>query len=268
MEKDSFIGEQSKKLEQKSIHYEAFISSSEDNTRQFIAKKITSQSIQAIGVIGGDGTISSVIQEVAHTTIPLAIFPTGSRNDTARMFQLTNDPQLFIEKMCLNHIHLVDLIRVNHRFGVTVAGIGIDTVIGDIVNRAWYKPILNRLKLGTISYIIGTIQVALTFQPFQTTITSHGKTTFLKKTWLLTSGNRSSYGGGLTICPDADPTDGQLNITIFHSLSRFKALLLIFPALLTGKKLTRHGISYLQVTELNVATDRPISAILDGEMIT
>lgn len=256
-----------KQLDHRDIPYEKFISSSEISTRQFITKKISSQSVNAIGIIGGDGTISSVLQEIAGTKIPLAIFPAGSGNDTARMFQLTNDPELFVDKMCIREIAYIDLLQANDRFGITVAGIGIDTVIGEKVNNAFYKPFFNKIGIGPLSYIIGAIHVALTFQTFKTTMTINGQTKTLEKTWLLASGNTTSYGGGLTICPNANPTDGQLNITIFHSLPRLKALLRIFPALLTGKTLERNGISYLQGTDIKITTDRPISAILDGEII-
>ncbi len=256
-----------KRLNERKITYKTFIGTSEKETREFLQNSISTQSIHAIAVIGGDGTISSVLQDIAETNIPLAIFPAGSGNDTARMFQLTNDPDIFVDKICVGEILHIDLLQVNQRFGITVAGIGIDTVISETVNNASYKTFFNKIKLGSLAYIFGVFQVAFTYQALKMTITIHQQTKTIDQTWLLAAGNTKSYGGGLKICPSANPIDGQLSITIFHSLPRFKALLQIFPALLTGKKVQKFGVSYLQGTEIWIKTDEPVSAILDGEVV-
>lgn len=253
-------------LHEKEIQYEKFVSSSEGKTRQFIAEKIKQYPIQAICVIGGDGSISSVLQEIAETDIPLAIFPAGSGNDTARMFQLTHDPTHFIDQMSTSDTIQIDLLQVNDRYGVTIAGVGIDTAIGEHAYHSFYKSLFNRLKMDSFSYILSAVQVALSFPAFQSTITINGVSQTLKKTWLIACGNTASYGGGLTVCPTANPVDGQIHMTIFHSLPRFKALLRIFPALLRGKTIEKPGVSYMQGTDITITTDRSVSAILDGEI--
>ena len=54
--------------------------------------KIAAQSIKAFVVIGGDGTVSSILQHLAETKIPLAVLPAGSGNDVARNFGLVVEP--------------------------------------------------------------------------------------------------------------------------------------------------------------------------------
>ena len=46
-------------------------------------------------------------------------------------------------------------------------------------------------------------------------------------------GNTRSYGGGMLVCPNADPTDGQLDITMVHSASRTR-LIRLFPTVYKG----------------------------------
>jgi diacylglycerol kinase family enzyme len=41
---------------------------------------------------------------------------------------------------------------------------------------------------------------------------------------LVAIGNTSSYGGGMLICPKADPYDGLLDVTIIHPVGRLKLL--------------------------------------------
>ena len=255
-------------LTKKDIPYKMINSHSKSETRTFISELYHSQKIKAIGIIGGDGTTSSVIQQLANTSTPIAIFPAGSGNDTARMFRLTDDPVNFISKMLSGRTTTIDLLKLNDRYGITVAGVGIDSAIGNRVNQAFYKPLLNKLGLGSLAYIIATALSAMTFKSFKGKITVDEVSIELNNAWLIACGNTSSYGGGLTICPQANTSDGLLNITMFHDLSRFKAILRIFPTLLRGKSIFKPGITYIEGTSITIETDRPIPAIVDGEIIT
>lgn len=255
-------------LTKKNIQYTMINSNSEAATREFIAEHFRLHKIKAIAIIGGDGTTSSAIQQMANTTTPIAIFPAGSGNDTARMFRLTDDPVQFMTKMLNGRTITIDLLKLNDRYGITVAGVGIDSVIGNRVNQAFYKPLLNKLGLGSLAYIIAAVFSAMTFNPFNGRITIDGDTQELNNAWLIACGNTTSYGGGLMICPQALTSDGLLNITMFHDLKRTKAILRIFPTLLRGKPIFKPGITYKEGKEITIETDRPIPAIVDGEIIT
>jgi diacylglycerol kinase (ATP) len=47
------------------------------------------------------------------------------------------------------------------------------------------------------------------------------------------AGNTPFYGGGMKVCPAADPADGLLDLTIIHSASRAK-LLRLLPEMFPG----------------------------------
>lgn len=253
-------------IEQK-VDYQVIMSHIEKKTRQQITEIAATNQVQAIGVIGGDGTIHSVVQEIVPLQIPLAIFPTGSGNDTARMFQLTKHPDTFIDQMIAYHYIDIDVIEVNNKFGITVVGVGIDSIISQKVNRSSYKLLLNKLKLGPLSYLIALLQVAFSFRSFHTTVMIDGITEKFNRTWVIACGNTSSYGGGLQICPEADPTDGQLNVTVFHHFPKMKAMRQIFPTLLKKKPSNKKGITYRAGTDITIQTSRSIDVVLDGEII-
>lgn len=257
-----------KNLQEQQIPYKVIISISEVAASEFIHTIQQSNHIKAVAVIGGDGTTSSIIQVLANTRIPIAIFPSGSGNDTARMFRLTNDPKQFLLGMLDNRTTSIDLLKLNGRFGITVAGTGIDSMIGNRANHSFYKPILSKLGAGSLAYIIAAALSAITFKSFNGSITIDGNKQKLTNAWLIACGNTTSYGGGLTICPQALPTDGILNITMFHELRRIKAIRRIFPTLLRGKPIFKEGITYKEGKEIIIETDRPISAIVDGEITT
>lgn len=256
------------KLKVQNIEYKILHSTSEVETATYLQKVKQNNSIRAVAVIGGDGTISSVIQGFANTKIPIAIFPTGSGNDTARMFQLTNNLERFLEGLLAYEIKTIDLLKVNERFGITISGVGIDAMIGHRVNQAFYKPVLSKFHMGSLAYLIAAVSSILSFQSFNGEITIDNEKTTIKNGWLIACGNTASYGGGIKICPQANPTDGILNITLFHKLKRFQAIKRIFPALLGGKEIFKEGVTYNKGTRVTIKTDRALPAIVDGEITT
>jgi diacylglycerol kinase (ATP) len=68
---------------------------------------------------------------------------------------------------------------------------------------------------------------------------------------LVAIGNTSSYGGGMLICPQADPYDGLLDVTIIHPVSRLK-LLRLFPEMYSGKFVRDACVEQLRVREATV----------------
>ena len=250
------------------VPYEALLCTSAEETKRQLTRKIKEAPIQTVGVIGGDGTVHSVLQVIANTTIGLAVFPTGSGNDIANMFRLTTKPKSFVQQLLKRTVQVVDLLEVNGHFGLTVSGVGLDATIGQLVNEAPYKKWLNRMKLNSLSYIIGVLHAVVISKPFQAKITLNGETTTYENTWLIACGNTQFYGGGLMICPTADPTDGRFNTTIFHTLPKLLAFTKIFPALLRQKIIHESGVTYEEGSSVYIETNPPMPAMIDGEIVT
>ena len=61
-------------------------------------------------------------------------------------------------------------------------------------------------------------------------------------------GNTRSYGGGMLICPNADPYDGLLDVTIIHPVSRLR-LLRLFPEMYSGKFVRDPSVEPIRVSE-------------------
>ena len=226
-------------LIEQQIPYTSLSSTSEVNTKEFIDKQVQHTNIKAFAIIGGDGTTSSIIQQLAERNIPIAIFPAGSGNDSARMFQLTNNPSVFITSLLKGSMASIDLLNINGRYGI-----------------------------GSFSYTIAAIISLLSFKPFNGNLTIDGKVQNLNKVWLIACGNTTSYGTGLNICPGALPTDGLLNITLLHNTGRMDVLFRLFPALLREGPVLKKCVTYIGGKEITIDTDRPIPAIIDGEIIT
>jgi diacylglycerol kinase (ATP) len=76
-------------------------------------------------------------------------------------------------------------------------------------------------------------------------------------------GNTKSYGGGMLICPGADHTDGQLDVTMVHATSRTR-LIRLFPTVFKGTHVNLDSVTTERARSVSV--DSPgINAYADGE---
>jgi diacylglycerol kinase (ATP) len=76
-------------------------------------------------------------------------------------------------------------------------------------------------------------------------------------------GNAGWFGGGMQACPTADVTDGLLDLTVIHPVSR-ATLLRLLPAIYTGKFVRDPAVELLRAEEVVVDGDG-LYAMADGE---
>ena len=69
---------------------------------------------------------------------------------------------------------------------------------------------------------------------------------------------------GFCFCPGAVTDDGELNITIVRSESKFKTIRKVLPKIVTGEHTREPGVSYSLGKKIEVLSDPPITLELDG----
>lgn len=251
-------------LDRQNIEYQPLISDSAKATDLFLDKFISS--CKAVIIIGGDGTLHSVLQISVPSEVPIAFLPSGSGNDAARNLGITEDPLLFVERLLRHKEVQLDALAVNGIYGLTVAGFGLDASIGERAETARYKPFFNKIGLGRFTYTVAALHDLLTFLPYTSKLIVNGHAHEFPVTWLISCGNMQYYGGGLEICPEADPLDGQLNLTVLHSASRWRILFFLFPALLKGGTIHAKEVMYTSGQEIRIAANRKLPLVVDGEI--
>lgn len=96
---------------------------------------------------------------------------------------------------------------------------GFDALVNARANRM-------RRPKGAARYTIAALAELRTFRPLAYELVIDGEPRDLDA-MLVAVGNTSTYGGGLRICPAADPYDGWLDLTIIHPVGRAKLLQLL-----------------------------------------
>jgi YegS/Rv2252/BmrU family lipid kinase len=219
---------------------------------------------QAVAIIGGDGTIHSILPVLQKTGIPLAVIPAGSGNDTARSFGIPFDMESALEVIFTGQSQAVDLISTSGIFTLTALAIGFDAQVAENVNRSSYKRWCNMLRAGRVAYIIGILHTLLTFKPGKVSVTCDNITTTYDDTWMTAICNGVSYGGGFKISPQAIPNDGQLDICVVHGCSHLQ-LLRLFPSVLSGNHVKLPFVTMLRGSSISIHNEHMRLALGDGE---
>jgi diacylglycerol kinase (ATP) len=241
-------------------------------TQQREAELITSNwtkdsEVTIIVAVGGDGTVHEVANGLyqARSSKPLGYIPAGSGNDYARGHLIPLQPLRALEVVLYSrNTRHIDVILMNNQIAVSSIGIGLDGQIARVTNQASYKKLFNQLRLGKLSYVLSLIRVLFTYKTCPVSICIDGTTYQAGKVWLIATANIPYYGGGMQICPQANPTDGQAELCIVSAINRAE-LLRVFPQVYKGTHVKHKAISFYQGRMIEIEAARPLEIHMDGE---
>lgn len=224
-------------------------------------------------VLGGDGTINEVlngIQDFENTI--LTYLPAGSSNDLARDMEVNTMPAALLYK-CLKtkQCCLMDYGTTHYKGGkrrfLVSSGIGFDAEVCNQALHSTLKNVLNLFHLGKLTY--GLIAIKLLFQtkPVSAEIYLDGSETPIRVKRLLfcAAMNHRYEGGGFMFAPDADATDGSLDICLVSDIKLYRVIYLL-PLALKGKHRGHKGIQIFSAKDVTVKTSIPLTVHTDGEI--
>lgn len=218
----------------------------------------------ALVVVGGDGVIRLALQALAHSGIPLGIIPAGTGNDHAREYRIpTGDPAAAVDIVAAGNTATVDLGLIRGSDGSstyfgTIAATGFDSLVSDRVNRM-------RWPHGRMRYNLAIVAEISRLRPLPFRLVFDGEREIVADLTLAAFGNTRSYGGGMLICPNADHSDGMLEVTMVATGSRMR-LIRLFPTVFKGTHIALHEVTTDRACTVTV--DSPgINAYADGDYV-
>ena len=211
---------------------------------------------------GGDGTMNEIIGGVAgYDNVAVTMFAGGSGNDFIRIF---DEPEAFRDLSRLIDAEEVsfDLIKVNDDYSLNICSVGLDARIAADVASYKRLPLLS----GFRAYAASTVVNLLKGISEHYIIEIDGERIDGKKT-LICACNGRFYGGGFNPVPDADPTDGKLEVLVIEAVN-----LLQVPAVIGKYKDGRykelsHLVKHYSTHRLKIIFDKPTAINLDGEQM-
>jgi diacylglycerol kinase (ATP) len=216
-----------------------------------------------IVVAGGDGTVSGVATAlVAHPQATLGILAMGSFNNMARGFGIPVTLDAAVDVIARGQARPIDAGWVvrdtdSGRPFFEAAGVGLDAVgflTAEIAGRrGWWRATQAlvrglrmrrtpmRITLDGVSYRTGSPAVTVSNGPY--------------------------HGAGFAVSADADPSDGILDVAIFHGMSRAQVIR-HFLAVARRQPRIEPRIRQYQARRVEiVGTRRALPAHADGESI-
>lgn len=176
-----------------------------------------------IVVAGGDGSMHAVVaalhkrNELSGTV--LGLIPLGTGNDFARSSGIPEDPAKAARVVLHGTPTPTDLL-VDELGEIVVNNVhlGASAQAGRLGSAV--KGVLGKVKLGKVGYPIGAALAALRPHVLHLKVEVDGAVVNdLDQPVLMVSlGNGSDVGGGTTLNPDAEPTDGTIDVMVSRAV--------------------------------------------------
>src|SRR5688500_1399132 len=216
----------------------------------------------AVVAVGGDGAVHAALQAVAGTQTPLAVVPAGTGNDLALALGIPREPQVAAraaaEDLLAGEARAIDAGRTSGRWWATVLCCGFDSAVTDRANRL-------RWPRGRRRYDVAVLAELARLRPRELTLVLDGEAQTLPIT-LVAVGNTSWYGGGMKVCPGADPHDGLFDVTVVGAISRLQ-LMRTKPQLTEGTHVDHPAVAVFRASRVELSSPG-VSTYADGEPIT
>ena len=228
-------------------------------------------------VLGGDGTVNEALSGIKDTSqVTLGYIPTGSSNDLARDLGIPKDPlealELILHK---GSVHTMDLGAVTYADGETrpfivSCGIGFDAAVCEEALHSRMKNIFNKLGLGKLTYLGIALKQLFGAKAISGRLTLddgiHGETSVNMNTLLFVACMLHRFeGGGFMFCPNADASDGILDLCAVGDLPKL-LILFALPTAFKGKHYRFEGITPYQTKTVTIETSAPLWVHTDGEV--
>lgn len=168
--------------------------------------------LRAVVSAGGDGTVSAIANFLSPET-PILVFPLGTENLLAKHLGLAGTVESAVQALLANQQVTIDVGLANDRIFLIMLSVGFDAEVvrqmtairtGHINRWMYARPIAHamwRYRFPQLQYrAVGTAESG-------TEISGSAAWLFLF--------NVPRYAAALKFCPQADPSDGQLDLCTF-----------------------------------------------------
>lgn len=223
-----------------------------------LARRAVEQHISLVIAAGGDGTINEVIQGLAGSDSALGVLPTGTVNVWAREMNIPLDRAKAREVLVQGQTRRIDLGKVNGRYFLLMAGIGIDGEVTQAVER---KPLK---RLGVLGYILAALWFGPGYLGFPLTLRVDNGDPVRTRALQIVIGNTRLYGGALTFTWLARCDDGMLDLCVVHKRSLLGRLVVLGDIVLRHER-RRLWVRYNTFTKVVIETKNPVAIQVDGD---
>ena len=212
---------------------------------------------------GGDGSVSSVVDFLAHHDVTLGLLPLGTANDFARTLGIPSDIEGACDAIANGKVVDVDLGLAGENYYVNVASVG----LGVEATRA-LSPWLKK-SAGPVAYPVAAIKAFLNHEPFSARLTfpdgDHDPVEY-ERLLQVAVGNGRFYGGGMVVAPESGIDDRSLDVYAIE-LGRHRDLLGVARYLKSGDFIRNESVDQYRTPRVLLETEPELPLNIDGEVV-
>jgi diacylglycerol kinase (ATP) len=231
-----------------------------------LAREAVENGASLLVAVGGDGTVNEVVQGLAGKQAELAIIPRGTGWDFARTYGIPRRLEAAVAVALQGHVRAIDLGRASYRswdgreaesYFANIASAGMTGAIAKRANET------SKALGGKVSYAWATLAVFARWQNDEVLVQVDDERRSGRMHDVVVANGRY-FGGGMMICPEAEPDDGLFDVLLIGDLTK-RDLLVTLPKTYRGRHLPHPKAELLRGAVVTVDAPEPLPVELDGE---
>ena len=241
------IGNIEKVCKQEHIEYEVCYTLAQGDATRLAQSYKDEENI--IYAVGGDGTLSEVLNGVVGTKNRIGIIPAGSGNDFYRTVKELGKTE--IES---------DVGVINGKYFLNIACVGIDAEVANNV------PLMKKKNVKVKNLYTASILYTFTHFKFKQIHFKSQEKDEKGNFTILSICNGRYYGGGYNISPKASLEDNYFDVYYINKL-RLPSIINLLLKLKKGKLEQDKRTNHFKTNNITVTSEEPIRFNVDGETI-
>lgn len=223
-----------------------------------LAQSEVDRGAREIVIVGGDGTISEVVNGVVGHPVTIGIVPVGTGNDFARSLHLPlRNPEGAWNVIESGTVRRLDVGECDQKYFISSFGIGFPVQAVEAMRRM-------RLLRGSGAFLVGVLRALLELKAVSARIEIDG-TTMEKDCAMVLVQNTPFLGGGLRIAPKALLDDSLLDVVVVEALERLNVLVNL-PKVYRGLHENHPKFSAFRAKKVVISSRTRLRTMHDGEV--
>lgn len=224
-----------------------------------LARTAVERGVERVIVLGGDGTISEVVNGVVGSDVTLGIISVGTGNDVARSLGLpVGNLARAWDAIEVGVTSKLDIGECDGRYFVSSFGVGLPV-------EAIKAMAGNKLIKGSPAFLLGVLKALWHMEPVRLRI-EVDKAVVEKPCALVLVQNTAYVGGGLRVAPSATLEDGLLDVIVVEALGRLD-LLRNLPKVYRGQHEKHPKFSAFKSEKVVISSPEKLRTMCDGELV-
>lgn len=159
-------------------------------------------------ISGGDGTVNSLVNLLKKNEIdiPIAILPTGTANDFAKVMDMPKNIEMACRKILNSQFKYIDLGKINDSYFINIASAGVFSTISQSTDRNMIK------TMGKLAYVLNGIKEMSKIKKMKIIIESDEYTGLIDIVSILVFNGKCA--GNFPLAYNAKIDDGFLDVLI------------------------------------------------------